>query len=155
MSAVDEFLAEVLPRLKEADDALHNGRVDLRHAVWSHNDPVTLFGAAFTRSGWDEIAPAFDWLASRFSNLESSEFEVRAAGVSGELGYVVCIEHTTCSIAGAPPSPYSLRVTTILRREDGQWKVVHRHGDSIPDTDARNDQVRRLLDQVDAARHEA
>jgi ketosteroid isomerase-like protein len=25
----------------------------------------------------------------------------------------------------------SLRVTTVYRREDGEWKIVHRHADSI------------------------
>ncbi len=29
-----------------------------RIAMWSHNEPVTLFGALLTRSGWREPAPA-------------------------------------------------------------------------------------------------
>ncbi|MDP8975436.1 MAG: hypothetical protein M3N28_03535 [Actinomycetota bacterium] len=36
---VEEFLAAVLPRLTEADTALHNGNPDLRRALWSHKDP--------------------------------------------------------------------------------------------------------------------
>jgi ketosteroid isomerase-like protein len=24
-----------------------------------------------------------------------------------------------------------LRVTTVFRREDGEWRIVHRHGDSL------------------------
>ncbi len=79
--------------------------------MWSHNDPVTLFGAVATKSGWGEIGPTFDWLASNFSNCESFEYEVVAAGVSGDLGYIAGIEHTTASVGGAPPATYSLRVT--------------------------------------------
>ncbi len=132
MGEVEEFLAAVLPRLEEADTALHNGKPNLRKAMWSHEDPVTVFGAAVTRSGWDQIGPAFDWLASNFSNCESFEYEVLAAGVSGDLAYIAGIEHTTASVGGAAPVAYSLRVTTILRRENGEWKVIHRHGEPRP-----------------------
>ncbi len=34
-------------------------------------------------------------------------------------------------ITEAEPRPYVLRVTTIFRREDGEWKVVHHHGDAL------------------------
>jgi ketosteroid isomerase-like protein len=27
--------------------------------------------------------------------------------------------------------PYTLRVTHAYRREDGDWKIVHRHGDGL------------------------
>jgi hypothetical protein len=33
----------------------------------------------------------------------------------------------------AEPRPYMLRVTTIFRREDGEWKVVHRHANAAAD----------------------
>jgi ketosteroid isomerase-like protein len=150
MGKVEEFLAEMLPRLEEADRALHNGNPELRKAIWSHNDPVTLFGAVATKSGWNEIGPTFDWLASTFSNCESFKYEVVAADVSGDLAYIAGIEHTRASVGGAPAAPYSLRVTTILRREDGNWKVIHRHGDPVPDSDSTAEQLGLLKTERDA-----
>jgi len=129
MSDVDAFLRSVLPMLTAADTALHNGDASERKAMWCHDKTVTVFGAAVNKKGWDEIGPTFDWLERQFSNCASFEYEVVSAGVGRDLGYVVGIEHTTASVGGEPASPYSLRVTTILRREDGQWKVVHRHAD--------------------------
>ena len=117
----------MLPRLTEADTALHNGDAGPRMAVWSHNEPVTVFGALLSVRGWGEIAEAFEWLASRFSN-GTYEYEVIAAGASGDLGYIAGID-SSASVGGADPEAYELRVTTILWRENGEWKVVHRHAD--------------------------
>jgi ketosteroid isomerase-like protein len=136
MNELDTFLEAMLPHLKAADTALHSGDASRRIAMWSQTDPVTLFGAAVTSSGWDGIRATFDWLGSRFSNCTSFECEVVAAGVSGDLAYIVGLEHTTASIGDAPASDYSLRVTTIFRREDGEWKIVHRHGDPYDETSA-------------------
>lgn len=143
LGETEDFLGSVMPQLREADTALHNGDASPRMAMWSHNDPVTVFGALLSVSGWDEVGRAFEWLASRFSN-GSYDYEVTAAGASGDLGYIVGIEHTTASVGGAPPEAYELRVTTILRREDGDWKVVHRHADPIPDSDAARRQLARI-----------
>jgi len=129
MTEFEAFVESILPRLAAADTALHNGDASRRAAMWSHDDPVTLFGAAFTASGWSAVGSTFDLLASRFSNCASWDFELLAAGASGDLAYTAGIERTTASVAGAPPTSYALRVTTIFRREDGEWKVVHRHGD--------------------------
>jgi ketosteroid isomerase-like protein len=126
---VDDFLAATMPRLNAAEIALHNGDADPRFAMWSHNDPVTVFGAALNATGWAEIGPLFKRLGSAFSNCTSFQNEVVAAGASGDLAYIVAFEHTTASIAGAAPEAYELRVTTVFRREDGDWKVVHRHAD--------------------------
>ena len=93
---------------------------------------MTLFGAATTKSGPDEVRRFFRWLASRFSNCTSYCFELVAAGVSGELAYTVGFEHTSVSMDGTPLEPYTLRVTHVYRREDGEWEIVHRHGDSPP-----------------------
>ena len=136
MDDVDAFLAAVMPGLTDAETALHNGDAEPRKRLWSRGDPVTVFGAVLTVVGPDEVASAFDVLASRFSNCTSFEYQVIASGVSGDLAYVVGIEHTTASVGGAPPLPYALRVTTIFRCEGGEWRIVHRHGDPLPDADS-------------------
>ena len=146
MGETEDFLGSVLPRLTEADTALHNGDAAPRTAIWSHNDPMTLFGAAMMGSGWTEIRQVFESLASRFSD-GTFEYEVIAAGASGNLGYMVGIEHSTASVDGATPEAYDLRVTQVFRREDNEWKVVHRHADPMPDSDAARRAAARLVER--------
>ncbi|WP_405724402.1 nuclear transport factor 2 family protein [Streptomyces sp. NBC_00028] len=128
MSEVDDFLPEVLPRLRVAEIALHRGDARPRKTLWSHGGPVALFGAETSRSGWSEVGPMSDWVAGRFTECTSSEYEVVAAGVGGDLACLVAIGRITGAADGVPTS-YALRVTTAFRKEDGTWKAVHRHGD--------------------------
>jgi ketosteroid isomerase-like protein len=144
VSDTEEFLALMLPRLIAADTALHNGDAVPRKTLWSTIDPVTLFGAAMMTTGWPEIEATFDQLATRFSDCTSFHIEVVAAGASDDLAYLVAFERTTASIGGDPPAPYSLRVTTIFRREAGDCKVVHRHADPLPDAPSVRDRLLAL-----------
>jgi ketosteroid isomerase-like protein len=131
VSETDDFLAATLRELHEAETALHNGDASRCKAMWTRTQPVTLFGAAVSGSGWAEIEPVFDHLERSFSNCTAYRNEVIAAGASGDLAYTVAFEHTTASLNGAPARAYMLRVTTVFRREDGTWKIVHRHGDPL------------------------
>ena len=131
MTETEQFLATMRPRITEAETALHNGDADPRIAMWSRAEPLTLFGAAMSGRGWGEIGPIFNALGKQFSNCLSYQNEIIAAEARGDLAYTVALEHTTASIGGAEPQPYVLRVTTIFRRENGEWKVVHRHGDAL------------------------
>ena len=146
MGETEDFLAAVLPRVTEADRALHNGDAGPRKEIWSHADPVTVFGAARSGIGWDDLNATFDWLASQFSK-GTYEYEVIAAGASGDLGYIAGIEHSSVSVAGAEPEAYQLRVTTVFRRENGIWKVVHRHADPDPGSDSSHRQATRLRER--------
>ena len=132
MSELDDFLDETIDRQTKAEETLHNGDPAPRLAMWSAKDPVTVLGAARTATGWAEVSELFRWLGAHFSDCTAYRFEVVAAGVSGDLAYTVGYEHTAVSIDGAPVEPYVLRVTHVYRREDGEWKIVHRHGDAAP-----------------------
>jgi ketosteroid isomerase-like protein len=59
-------------------------------------------------------------------------FETVAKYVTPELAYVVWVERAKLKIGGMEDfAPSALRVTMIFRPEEGSWKVVHRHADSI------------------------
>ena len=132
MSELDDFLIPTLDRQLEAEQALINGDPGPRLAMWSTQDPVTVFGAEKSVIGSEEARQAFRWLASRFSNCTDYRFELVAAGVSGDLAYTLGYEHITFSMDGGPVAPITLRVTHVYRREDGEWKIVHRHADVPP-----------------------
>ena len=129
----EQFLADMLPRQRAAEQAIHNGNVEPRLALWSHADPVTLYGAKLSASCWADIEPTFRTVASWFSDSTAYEFEVIAASASGDLAYTVGYEHNQVKVNGEART-YTLRVTHVYRREDGQWRIVHRHGE-MPPTD--------------------
>ena len=131
----EKFLAEMIPAQTAADAALHLGDSQPRTQLWSHDDPVTLFGAKLASVGWDEIEPTFAQVASWFTGSDTKwEFEVIAAGASGDLAYTVGYEHSEIVVDG-DPRKYTLRVTHVYRREDGEWRIVHRHADFPPGSD--------------------
>lgn len=134
---LDDFLSTVLPRQIEADKALHDGDPNPRMETWSTRDPVTVLGAIMPCvSGWDQVNRAFRWIATQFSNSETFDFDLVAAGVSGDLAYTVGFERSMFSFRGGPVAPGLLRVTHVYRRENGEWKIVHRHAD-VPPIDQR------------------
>jgi hypothetical protein len=105
VNETETFLASVLPRLIEADTALHDGDAALRKAMWSTAEPLTLFGAAMMTTGWPAIEATFDWLGTNLSDCTAFAIEVVAAGASDTLAYLVAFEHTTASIDGRPQPP--------------------------------------------------
>jgi ketosteroid isomerase-like protein len=129
---MNAFADEVVPLLRGEVEALHRGELGPRLALWSRTEPLTLFGAWFTARGWSQLETAFQRLADTFRGSEGFEYEVLAAEASGDLGYVVALEHTSARVGDEDTRSYTLRVTTILRRDDGAWRVVHRHGDELP-----------------------
>jgi ketosteroid isomerase-like protein len=130
MSDRDDFLAWVETTLYEAELALHNGDAAPRRALWSRNEPVSVLGAWRNARGQQELDELFTALARTFSDCTSYTLELQAYDVVGDMAYTAGLEHTSASIDGQPRS-YTLRATQVYRRESGEWKVAHRHGDTV------------------------
>ncbi len=59
-------------------------------------------------------------------------FETIAKHATPELAYAVWVERAKVKMGDMEDfAPSTLRVTMIFRPEEGTWKVVHRHADSI------------------------
>ena len=133
MTEIEGFLAPTLARQMEAEQALVSGDAGPRLEMTSAEDPVTVFGAKVPlRSGWDEVSETLRWLAARWSDCTDYRFDLVAADVCGDLAYLIGFEHVANSVVGVPVEPYTLRVTHIFRREQGVWKIAHRHADHVP-----------------------
>jgi ketosteroid isomerase-like protein len=144
MNESADFRAGTLARQAQAEAAFHQGDPGPRMEMWSRRDPVTLFGAAgMYKSGWDELSRMFPWVASRFSNVSDYRFDVLVADVIGDMAYSVGYERFTGSIDGRPVEPITVRATHVYRREDGEWKIVHRTATTHPPTRVRPRRRRR------------
>jgi ketosteroid isomerase-like protein len=130
MTDHDEFVAWVESALYDAEFALHNGDANLRRALWSRNDPVSILGAWRNANGQQEVEEVFTALEKSFSDCTSYTFELSAFDVVGDMAYTVGFEHSSASVDGQPRS-YVLRATQVYRREGGEWKVAHRHADMV------------------------
>ena len=126
----DEFLEWARTRLYGAEVALHKGDTAPRLAIWSTKEPVTVLGSWKSATNYAEATELFEALAKTFSGFASYSFDLVAADVVGEMAYTVGYEHTQASINGEPRT-YTLRATQVYRREDGEWKVAHRHADMV------------------------
>ena len=130
MTDRDDFLSWLETELYEAELAVHNGDAAPRRAIWSHQDPVSVLGAVMNAHGQHELDELFQTLAERFSGCSSYEFELLSYDVVGDMAYTEGFEHTSATVEGEDRS-YTLRATQVYRREQGQWRVAHRHADAV------------------------
>ena len=130
MTDRDDFLSWVTTTLCDAELALHNGDAAPRRALWSRNEPVSVLGAWRAAHGQQELNALFAGLERRFSDCTSYALELQAYDVVGDMAYTAGLEHTSASVDGEPRT-YTLRATQVYRREGGEWRVAHRHADTL------------------------
>lgn len=127
----DEF-HDMLAKVDAAQLDLQNGKPDAFKSLWSRADDITLAGGfgGGVEKGWEPISRRLDWVGAQFSK-GTHVHERIVANVSGDLGYVVQVEHVSFHLPGqAKASTRDHRVTMVFRREAEGWRIVHRHADA-------------------------
>jgi ketosteroid isomerase-like protein len=107
-----------------------SGRTELFQSLWSRSDDVVLIGAAGShQKGWHDVSERLSW-ASRHLNFGAFHVENLLTSVSGDLAFTVDLEYMSREVDGTTEHR-TLRSSQGYRLEDGQWRVVFRHGDPM------------------------
>jgi ketosteroid isomerase-like protein len=132
MASVED-LDQMIERYQRALNELLKGNPEPNKTMFSHREDVTILNPIGSLvHGWEQVSATMDGVASQVSDGEITSFETLEKYVTPELAYVVWVERSKARVGGRQDiEPFDLRVTLILRPEDGTWKVVHRHADSL------------------------
>ena len=123
----------MLSRVEAAQVELVRGRAEAFKALWSHGDDVTLIGGLGgpIEKGWPQVSKRLDWVSTQYSEGSRTHQEVSRV-VGGGFAHVVQRETLTYRApADGRQITQELRTTMVFRLESGQWRIVHRHADSL------------------------
>jgi ketosteroid isomerase-like protein len=132
----DSSLRTFLPQWEEAQSRFINGDPALWKLNSSHRDDATILGAfgGYGEKGWNTVGTRYDWASSQYKGGGATmKVEYINIEVSGDLGFTVAIERQEGARVGDQQNPArrALRVTQVFRKEDGAWKLLHRHADPL------------------------
>lgn len=112
-------------------NAMFQGEIAPMNAVWSHADDVTYMGpdGKFT-VGWDAVSD--EWKKQAGLKLGG---EIRTEGVYTKVGQdlatVECFEVGE-NLVNGKATPVSIRATNVYRKENGEWRMIGHHTDTLP-----------------------
>ena len=68
---------------------------------------------------------------SSFFHSGEAQLEVTQTLVSKDMVVLVAVERQHGEVGEFPDQDWSLRVTLVFVRQDGHWKLAHRHADAL------------------------
>ena len=113
-----------------------NGDAGPLAALAARSADATFFGpGGGAVPGADAVVSRYQSDAPMFERGSTTRLEILQAAADGDVGYWVGYQHAMARLRGKPePVSMKLRVTEIFRREDGAWKLVHRHADMLAES---------------------
>lgn len=125
----DLSVREAIERLHAAMAKVAMGDTSAIKALYSHTvDATSFYGWGGYEKGWEGVARRWDWAGSQFQGGAVS-YENVTTVVTADMFFVTDIEtYSSQRMAGVEGmTGWSNRVTHVFRREDGDWRLVHRH----------------------------
>lgn len=128
---------QFLQRYEAANSAFVNGDPSSWLSITAESDPASIFGGfgGLGEAGVANVHQRYLRAAGAFRPSGAEvDFEYRVKDVRGRLAYTVAIERADVLYAGQTAlQEQVLRATMIFRFEQGAWKIVHRHADTMVD----------------------
>lgn len=117
-----------------------SGHTDAFQSLWSQADDVVLMGAGGSHAvGWSEVSASLSW-ASKHLDFSGWHVESLLVKVNDALAFTVDLEHMSHELNGKVEER-TLRASQGYRFEDGQWRVVFRHGDPMAERSILSERV--------------
>ncbi|MEO7716183.1 MAG: nuclear transport factor 2 family protein [Capsulimonas sp.] len=133
MSTITKDFEEFMKRRAKAANAYVNGDAKPLSGLTAQKSPATFFGpgGGFTQGAGD-VQSRYEKDAKSFEPGGDSELEILQMGAGDGVGYWTGFQKATVRMPGKPdPIPMKLRITEVFRREEDEWKLVHRHADML------------------------
>ena len=125
-------LAAAIERHHQAADAFMRGDPGPLVALYSRRDDVTIANPFGPAAVGREAVATMERAARNYRDGGAVSFERVSGYATDELAYTVEVERLRAKVGGADTvAELALRVTAVFRKEDGEWRLVHRHADPI------------------------
>jgi ketosteroid isomerase-like protein len=129
----DASVKAAIARLHAAMAKVANGDVSAIKSLYSHTaDATSFYGWGGYEKGGEAVSRRWDWAGSQFKG-GTVRYENVSTVVTPEMFYVTDIEtfegQRVAGVEGV--TGWSNRVTHIFRREAGEWRLIHRHGNRL------------------------
>jgi ketosteroid isomerase-like protein len=110
-----------------------NGDASPLSEIITHHSPATFFAPpGGYRQGAEAVWSQYERDATIFESGGEGQLEILHMAASDGLAYWVGFQRATARLGGRPETvPFNLRVTELFRREDNNWKLIHRHADPL------------------------
>lgn len=129
--------ARFLQQYEAANSTFVNGDPSPWLSITAEKDPASIFGGfgGLGDAGVAQVRQRYLLAASAFRPSGAQvDFEYLVKDARGRLAYTVAIERANVLYAGQTERQQQvLRATMIFRFEEGAWKIVHRHADTMVD----------------------
>lgn len=127
-----EDVAALIRLSADSQAALLRGDIAGYRALVAHTDDYTLMspfggtpthGADMTEERWEAVG--------RYFRNGALKLEIVQSYATEDMVVLALIEWVRGEVGDLPAQDWPLRVTLVYRRDNGQWRLAHRHADSL------------------------
>jgi ketosteroid isomerase-like protein len=127
MAEFNDFMSE----REQAALAYCQGDASRVNGLSTNHAPASFFGPDGSAiRGAKAIKDAYQQGAKSFGPGGKSKLDIIQSASGGDIAYWSGLQHAEVEIDGKS-KPMTLRITELFRKENGDWKLVHRHADML------------------------